>query len=120
MLRFSLGTRCFMASYGMTLCYHFTGEDRYLQAAKKVAHFFIANLPEDFVPVWDFRFLKMLPLTEIPPRERLLQVDCYYWLKVSPIESKLYRSAGENIFIPFIRIMATGKIHLRMDWFYME
>ncbi|RKL66915.1 glycosyl hydrolase [Salipaludibacillus neizhouensis] len=43
------------AIYGLTLCYEYTGEERYLQAAKKVAHFFIANLPEDSVPHWDFR-----------------------------------------------------------------
>lgn len=43
------------AIYGMAISYKYTGEDRYLNAAKKVAHFFLANLPEDRVPHWDFR-----------------------------------------------------------------
>ncbi|WP_028550145.1 glycoside hydrolase family 88 protein [Paenibacillus sp. UNC451MF] len=43
------------ALYGLALCYHYTKNDVYLQASKKVAHFFLANLPEDLVPYWDFR-----------------------------------------------------------------
>ncbi|WP_166240253.1 glycoside hydrolase family 88 protein [Paenibacillus turpanensis] len=43
------------ALYGMALSYMHTKEKRYLTAAKQVAHFFIANLPEDAVPLWDFR-----------------------------------------------------------------
>ncbi|WP_337100514.1 glycoside hydrolase family 88 protein [Paenibacillus sp. YIM B09110] len=43
------------ALYGMSLAFRYTGEERYLDGAKRVAHFFIANLPEDHVPHWDFR-----------------------------------------------------------------
>jgi len=43
------------ALYGLTLSYHHTGNQAYLDAAKRVAHFFLANLPEDHVPYWDFR-----------------------------------------------------------------
>lgn len=43
------------AVYGMILSYKYTGEERYLNAAKKVAHFFISNLPDNGVPFWDFR-----------------------------------------------------------------
>jgi len=43
------------ALYGLTLSYHHTGKSAYLDAAKRVAHFFLANLPEDAVPHWDFR-----------------------------------------------------------------
>jgi unsaturated chondroitin disaccharide hydrolase len=43
------------AIYGLSLLFHYTNEDQYLQAAKNVSHFFITNLPEDFVPHWDFR-----------------------------------------------------------------
>ncbi|MFJ5622877.1 glycoside hydrolase family 88 protein [Peribacillus loiseleuriae] len=86
------------ALYGMTLCYHYTGEVRYLQAAKKVAHFFIANLPDDFVPVWDFR----IPVDVTPYRDSSAGAIAASGLlllaeKVDSIESKLYRSAGENI-----------------------
>lgn len=43
------------AIYGLTLAYHHTGKITYLHTAQKVAHFFLARLPEDHVPHWDFR-----------------------------------------------------------------
>lgn len=43
------------AVYGLTLAYHHTGLREYLDAAKRVAHFFLSMLPEDSVPYWDFR-----------------------------------------------------------------
>jgi unsaturated chondroitin disaccharide hydrolase len=43
------------ALYGLTLAYHHAGKTAYLDAAKRVAHFFLAQLPEDHVPHWDFR-----------------------------------------------------------------
>lgn len=43
------------ALYGMALAYRHLGDEKYLQASKKVADFFIDNLPEDMVPYWDFR-----------------------------------------------------------------
>ncbi len=43
------------ALYGMASAYKETGEERYLHASKRVAHYFLANLPEDDVPHWDFR-----------------------------------------------------------------
>ncbi|ACX63262.1 MULTISPECIES: glycoside hydrolase family 88 protein [Paenibacillus] len=43
------------AIYGLTLAYHHTGKSIFLDTAKTVAHFFLANLPEDHVPFWDFR-----------------------------------------------------------------
>lgn len=46
------------ALYGLALCYHYTSEPAYLEAAKRVCHFFAANLPNDFIPHWDFRVKK--------------------------------------------------------------
>lgn len=86
------------AIYGMALSYRYTGEARYLDAAKRVAHFFIASLPEDSVPHWDFR----LP----PGVERyrdtsagacaacgLLEIA----RSVAGEEAGLYRKSGETI-----------------------
>ncbi len=44
------------ALYGYTLCYRYTGDERYLCHAEKVANFIKnnPNLPEDSVPYWDF------------------------------------------------------------------
>jgi unsaturated chondroitin disaccharide hydrolase len=43
------------ALYGMANTYRYTGEARYLNAAKRVAHYFLASLEPDHVPLWDFR-----------------------------------------------------------------
>lgn len=43
------------AVYGLALSYRHTGEQKFLDGAKKVASFFLANLPEDYVAHWDFR-----------------------------------------------------------------
>ena len=44
------------ALYGFALCYRHTGEQRFLDAAKRVAHYFIANLAmNDWLPLVDFR-----------------------------------------------------------------
>lgn len=43
------------ALYGMSCAYRYTGEERYLRAAKRVAHYFISALPEDYVAHWDYR-----------------------------------------------------------------
>lgn len=43
------------ALYGLANTHRFTGETHYLRASQRVAHFFLAHLPEDRVPHWDFR-----------------------------------------------------------------
>lgn len=43
------------ALYGFANTYRHTGDERFLTVAKRVAHYFIAALPDDFVPFWDFR-----------------------------------------------------------------
>jgi len=53
------------ALHGFAGAYRNTGERRYLETAKRVAHFFLASLPEDKVPYWDFR----LPSLEGEPRD---------------------------------------------------
>lgn len=43
------------AIYGMAITYRETGKEEYLNTAKNVAGYFLSHLPEDKVPVWDFR-----------------------------------------------------------------
>ena len=43
------------ALYGFTLSYLHTGKQEYLDTAKRVAHYFISECMEDFVPRCDFR-----------------------------------------------------------------
>ncbi len=40
--------------YGFTMVYRYTRDVRFLETAKKLADFFIDNLPDDHVPYWDF------------------------------------------------------------------
>lgn len=40
--------------YGFTMMYRETKDTKYLETATKAADYFLKNLPEDMVPVWDF------------------------------------------------------------------
>jgi len=51
------------ALYGFTVCYRETGEERFLEAAERVADYFVGHLPEDGVPYWDFT-TEEIPHTE--------------------------------------------------------
>ncbi|CAI6059839.1 glycoside hydrolase family 88 protein [Cohnella sp. JJ-181] len=43
------------ALYGFALSYVWTGQARYVQAAERIARYFVAHLPDDHVPYWDFK-----------------------------------------------------------------
>ncbi|NQX60762.1 glycoside hydrolase family 88 protein [Paenibacillus qinlingensis] len=43
------------ALHGLVNVYRFTGDTQYLKAAQRVANYFLACLPEDYVAHWDFR-----------------------------------------------------------------
>lgn len=43
------------ALYGFANAFRHTGNEAYLAAAKRIAHHFIAALPADSIPLWDFR-----------------------------------------------------------------
>jgi Highly conserved protein containing a thioredoxin domain len=42
------------AAYGFTMVYRETKDVKYLDAAEKAMGFYLKNLPEDLVPLWDF------------------------------------------------------------------
>jgi unsaturated chondroitin disaccharide hydrolase len=86
------------AVYGLALCYHYTGEGKFLEYAKRTAHFFLAHLPEDLAAPWDFR----LPHDVPSPRDTSASsiAACGLLLiaeKVTTPEAPVYRMAGENI-----------------------
>jgi hypothetical protein len=41
--------------YGFTMTYRFTKDRRFLRTAQRAADYFIAHLPADYVPYWDFQ-----------------------------------------------------------------
>lgn len=86
------------ALYGMALGYKHTGNTAYLEAAKKVAHYFIANLPDDYVPYWDFR----LPPEVTKYRDSSAGACAAAGLLllsslVNEREQSMYHAAGEKI-----------------------
>jgi len=86
------------AIYGLTLCYHYTKEAKYLETSKRVAHFFISHLPEDFVPDWDFR----LPADIDSPKDSSAGAIAASGLlllatEVTAAEAPVYKRAGEKI-----------------------
>jgi len=86
------------AIYGLSLSYHYTGHERYLNAAKQVAHFFIANLPADHVPHWDFRLPSDVPAYRDSSAGAC--AACGLLLlseQVSEHEAAFYQGAGERI-----------------------
>jgi len=86
------------AIYGLTLLFHYTEEDQYLQAAKNVSHYFITNLPADDVPYWDFR----LPENIVKYRDSSAGAIAASGLlllaqHVPSTEVNIYKNAGVNI-----------------------
>ena len=43
------------AIYGFTMAYRFTHDKRFLATAQRAAEYFIAHLPADHIPYWDFK-----------------------------------------------------------------
>ncbi len=41
--------------YGFTMCFRETGDRRFLEAATRLANYFLDRLPPDYVPYWDFQ-----------------------------------------------------------------
>ncbi len=86
------------ALHGMANTYKYTGDEKFLTAAQRVAHFFLASLPEDHVPYWDFR----VPDFEGEPRDTsaascaasgLLEIAKH----VPKEQSALYSKAAQKI-----------------------
>ncbi|WP_257007369.1 glycoside hydrolase family 88 protein [Shouchella clausii] len=86
------------ALYGFANASRHTGKRAYLHAAKRIAHFFLAALPEDNVPHWDFR----CGGEEEEPRDSsaaaiaasgLLEIEA----QVPQREKRMYRRAAEKI-----------------------
>jgi unsaturated chondroitin disaccharide hydrolase len=84
--------------YGLSICAAYTGVEKYLNGAKQAAHFFLANLPDDLVPIWDFR----LPEPEGMPRDSSAAAIASSGLlllaeQLPKTEARLYRSRAEAI-----------------------
>ncbi len=43
------------AIYGFTMAYRETGDTRFLETARKTANYYLAHIPNDIIPSWDFQ-----------------------------------------------------------------
>ena len=86
------------AIYGMALTYRHTGDVKYLDAAKRVAHYFIANLPDDYVCHWDFRVERNV---DTPRDTSAAAIAACGFLEIArhvpECEKFVYRNAAEKV-----------------------
>lgn len=65
--------------YGFTMMYRETGDEKYLDTARKMADFYLQHpaLPEDKIPYWDFNAGQPGYCAEWPDRTKAFPVDPY-------------------------------------------
>lgn len=86
------------AVYGLTLAAKHTGRKDLLDAAKQVSHFFLSQLPEDSVPVWDFRAPEETKWLRDTSAGACAACGLLLLAELVPsAEASSYRSAGERI-----------------------
>lgn len=86
------------AIYGLALASKHTGRQDYLDSAKRVAHFFLSQLPEDYVPVWDFRAPEETKVLRDSSAGACAACGLLLIAELVPdTESESYRKAGERI-----------------------
>lgn len=97
------------ALHGLANTYRYTGEKKYLQGAQRVAHYFLAMLPEDHIAHWDFRAAENL---EAEPRDTSAAscaasglLELAYALP--EVEGRPYREAAEQILLSLTRNYGT-------------
>jgi unsaturated chondroitin disaccharide hydrolase len=87
------------AIYGFTMTYRETGDERFLETAKRAADYFLGHLPDDGVPYWDF----LAPDLLLQPRDvsaaaiassALFELSGFVDVRQ---QRKAYRSAAERI-----------------------
>ncbi|WP_405113960.1 glycoside hydrolase family 88 protein [Paenibacillus sp. FSL K6-1217] len=84
--------------YGFINTYRHTGDERFLNTAKRIAHYFIAALPEDQVPHWDFRLADDKRIARDSSAAAIAASGLLELADILPAgEKSLYASAAERI-----------------------
>lgn len=97
--------------YGLCQVFKHTGEDKFLQISKKMASYFVKNLPEDFIPYYDF----MDPnIPSVPKDSSASCITCSALLSLSqisysPTERMEYLNWAERILVSLIEKYLTWK-----------
>ncbi|MFC4778022.1 glycoside hydrolase family 88 protein [Paenibacillus sp. GCM10023252] len=87
------------AIYGFANTYKYTKDVHYLDAAKRVSHFFLASLADDHVPHWDFRVDE--PAADEPRDTSAAAIAASGLLEIAlhvpPAESRFYKRKAEQM-----------------------
>lgn len=98
------------ALYGFANTYKHSGDVRYLHAAKRVAHYFLAALPEDKVPYWDFR-MDTEKMENEPRDSSAAAIAASGLLEIAALvpdaEKRVYRQGAEAILCSLTENYAT-------------
>ena len=91
------------ALYGLTLSYRYTGNEAYLHAAKRVAHFFLSALGPDGVPDWDFRLPESAPQGKDTSAGACAASGLLELAQVVPAnEAKLYKGQAQELLLNLV------------------
>lgn len=86
------------ALHGFANTYRYTQDERFLIAAKRVAHYFIAALPDDHVPYWDFRLESLEGMSRDSSAAAIAASGLLEIADAVPAgEKRLYADAAERI-----------------------
>lgn len=97
------------ALHGMANTYRYTGDTRYLRASQRVAHYFLACLPDDYVAHWDFRAADPLDGEERDTSAAACAAAGLLELAAAlpADEGALYRRAAERMLLSLTKHYAT-------------
>jgi unsaturated chondroitin disaccharide hydrolase len=99
------------ALYGMVNTFSYTGDRSFLAAAKRVAHYFLASMPEDAVPYWDFR---AEPFADQPRDSSAGAIAASGLIEISKCvpssESCIYMNAAKKILFSLTEQYATWHV----------
>ena len=86
------------AVYGYTMCYRYTHQPEYLRQAEKIYEFIFThpNLPEDWVPYWDFDALN-IPNELRDASAAAILASALYELSVYSQKGKEYKEMADKI-----------------------
>jgi len=86
------------ALHGFANTYRHTGDTRFLTEAKRIAHYFVAALPEDHVPYWDFRLESLEGMSRDSSAAAIAASGLLEIADAVPAgEKRMYQGAAERI-----------------------
>ncbi|MEK5417418.1 glycoside hydrolase family 88 protein [Paenibacillus sp. FSL L8-0708] len=97
--------------YGFINTYRHTGDERFLNTAKRIAHYFISALPEDQVPYWDFRLEDDTRMFRDSSAASIAASGLLELADIVPLgEKSLYANAAERILRSLTENYATWEL----------